>query len=159
MTYYDSISKGYSELHREEQLKKINIIKDNIEIKPDDLLLDLGCGPYYADWPCKVIGVDPAFELLKQAKIPVIKAKAEELPFSDNKFDIVISLTAIQNFDDIEKGLLEARRVGKRVFVFTFLKKSDKSTTIQSLIYKHFSVKKIIDEDKDLIIIAKYKKQ
>ena len=42
MTYYDSISKGYSELHREEQLNKIRIIKENLDINQSDLMLDIG---------------------------------------------------------------------------------------------------------------------
>ena len=157
MHYYNQISKGYRELHKEEQLDKIKIIEENIEIKPSDIMLDLGCGPYFGDFNCKVVGIDSSIELLKQAKIPKVLGKAEYLPFKNKVFDIVVSITSIQNFDDIEKSLNEAKRVGKESFVFTFLKKSDKANKIEKLIIKHFSVEKRVEEDKDIILITKYK--
>ena len=42
MDYYSSIAKGYDELHKEEQLKKLQIIAKHI--KPKGLLLDIGAG-------------------------------------------------------------------------------------------------------------------
>src|SRR3989338_6779840 len=39
---YKHIAKSYNELHQEEQLKKLAIIKQNIKIIPP--LLDIGCG-------------------------------------------------------------------------------------------------------------------
>ena len=103
MTYYDQISGGYKELHQEEQQKKIQIINQVLDIKETDLMLDVGCGPHFGNFNCTVLGIDPSIELLKQAVIPVALAKAEKLPFNDNTFDIVISVTAIQNFDDIKQ--------------------------------------------------------
>jgi len=32
MTYYDEISEGYEELHKEEQLKKISLIKKHLKV-------------------------------------------------------------------------------------------------------------------------------
>jgi ubiquinone/menaquinone biosynthesis C-methylase UbiE len=63
-------------------------------------------------------------------------------------------LTAIQNFDNLEKGLNEIRRVGKH-YILTFLKKSPKRDTIEELIQKKFNVIKKIEEDKDLIYFCK----
>jgi len=40
MNYYNSISRSYNKLHKEEQLSKIRLIKDNLEIKKKDFLLD-----------------------------------------------------------------------------------------------------------------------
>ncbi|MBT3408692.1 methyltransferase domain-containing protein [Candidatus Woesearchaeota archaeon] len=151
MTYYDQISAGYEELHREEQEKKIKIIKQVVNIHENDLVLDVGCGPYYGGFECKIIGLDPSIELLKQAKIPVVLGIAEKLPFADNTFNKVISLTAIQNFDDIKEGLLEMKRVSKESCIFTFLKKSKNSQTISELINLYFNVNKIIEEEKDFI--------
>ena len=66
MCYYNKISKGYNELYKEEQLKKLGIIKNNIKIKNGDLLLDVGCGTgLSSDFGCKVIGIDNSLELLK----------------------------------------------------------------------------------------------
>ena len=39
---YNKIAKSYNELHKEEQIKKLEIIKKNIKIIPP--LLDVGCG-------------------------------------------------------------------------------------------------------------------
>ena len=39
MNYYDEIAEGYEELHKEEQEKKIEIVKKHLEINPDDKLL------------------------------------------------------------------------------------------------------------------------
>ena len=44
MTYYDEIASGYEELHSEEQLAKIGLIKDHFRVTVKDKLLDVGCG-------------------------------------------------------------------------------------------------------------------
>ena len=44
MTYYDDISSGYEELHKEEQLKKVSSIKKHLKVNSSDKLLDVGCG-------------------------------------------------------------------------------------------------------------------
>ena len=153
--YYDSIAEGYDELHEEEQLKKCRIIAKHF--KPENKkILDAGCGTGIASnfFKCK-IGIDPSEKLLAIARkkfpeIKFIKARAENIPFGDNEFDAVISLTAIQNFDNIENGLKEIKRVGKE-FVLTFLKRSEKREVIESLIKKLFKIKKTIEEEKDII--------
>ncbi|MGV8086580.1 MAG: class I SAM-dependent methyltransferase [Candidatus Woesearchaeota archaeon] len=172
-TYYNSIAKGYDELHGEEQLEKLELIGKEINndsklhdfIKPNYTLLDVGCGTGISTGFFKVkekIGIDPSSELIKIAikNNPLIKFKifgAEKLVFKNNQFDIVISLTAIQNFIDIEKGLDEINRVGKKYFVLTFLKKSSKHNLIEESIQKKFYVVKQIEQDKDMIYFCKKK--
>lgn len=157
MSYYDEIAEGYEELHKEEQLKKLAIIKKYLKPKASDKLLDVGCGTGITTepWHCKRYGIDPAKKLLARArqknKIKYKLAPAEKIPYPDNFFDIVISITAIQNFRNIEKGLKEIKRVGKNKFVLSFLKKSRKAGKIKELINKYFTIKKVIEEDKDLI--------
>ena len=161
MTYYDDISEGYEELHLEEQLKKIATIKAYFHPKSEDKLLDVGCGTGITTepWPCKRYGIDPARKLIERARdtvqIEYKVAPAENIPYPDNFFDHVVSTTAIQNFDDIEKGLLEIRRVGKDSFILTFLKKSQKRELIEKLIGKHFLINQKIEEDKDMIYFCK----
>lgn len=150
--YYNQISKGYNELHKEEQLKKLSIIKNNIKIKNHNLLLDVGCGTgISSDFNCKVIGIDQSIELLKQNNKNKILAKAENIPFKNNIFDFVISVTSIHNFKDIEKSLEEIKRVGKNNFIFSIFKKSKNINKIKNLIKKHFKIKKIIEDDKDFL--------
>ena len=159
MNYYDKIAKGYEELHKEEQLKKIKIIKKHLKLKPIDKLLDVGCGTGLTTtpWKCKRYGIDPSKKLLERAKqkekVVYKLASVEKIPFKDNFFDIVISITAIQNFTNIEKGLKEIKRVGKDRFILTFLKKSSKKDKIIKLIQKIFKVKEIIEEEKDIIFV------
>ncbi len=159
MTYYDTIASGYSELHREEQLKKITIIKKYISFHKKWKILDVGCGPYFADFPGAIIGIDPSFQLLKRAKqkIPVVLGKGELLPFRTNAFMTVVSITALQNFNDIEKGLLEMKRVAKEYVVVSVLKKSPKISLIEELIAKTFSSFKAIEEEKDIIFFCRKK--
>ena len=164
--YYDGIAKGYDELHGEEQLKKLELIgreitadsKLNDFIKPSYKLLDVGCGTGISTGFFKVkekFGVDPSKSLIRIARVnyPFIDffvGSSEQLTFKDKQFDAVISLTAIQNFDDVDKGLNEIKRVGKH-FILTFLKRSPKKDRIEELIQKKFNVVKKIEEDKDWI--------
>lgn len=151
--YYDKWPEGYEELHKEEQLKKAKIIRDNLEIKKAAKLLDVGCGTgiYLGLFGCKVMGVDPSKGLLERNKFPHKQAFAENLPFKDGSFDIVISITAIHLFRDIEKSLTEIKRVGKKQFALSVLKSTKKLGKIARIVKKHFVIKKIILEEKDVI--------
>ncbi len=176
MDYYDQISEGYEELHREEQLKKVKLIANYLKPKKTEFLLDVGCGTGITTerWNCVRIGADPAVKLLEKAKLKnkprnnsknksrdnlnnknifYLNSEAEHLPFKDNSFDIVISITAMQNFRNIEKGIKEMKRVGKKKFILSALKKSKNINKIKKIIEKRFEVKKLIEEDKDIIFI------
>jgi len=157
MGYYDEIAKSYDELHGEEQKQKAKIILANLEIKPSDKLLDIGCGTGIATelFPCDKTGIDPSAELLKHAKFPVKQAFAEDLPFPDKSFNIVISLTAVHNFKDIKKGLEEIQRVAKRDIIISVLKKSIKFKEIENTIKDLFEVKSRIDALQDVIFFCR----
>jgi len=158
MDYYNSISRSYNKLHKEEQLSKIRLIKDNLEIKKKDFLLDVGCGTgIFADeFNCIKIGIDPSIEMLNQGKNAFyIQAYAENLPFKDDSFDNVISVTAIHNFKNIRKGLEEIKRVSRKNIALSILKKSSKINEIKNHIKELFKITKIIEEDKDIIFFAK----
>ncbi len=160
--YYDEIAQGYEELHLEEQQKKISLIKKHFHPSKEEKLLDVGCGTGITTepWDCKRYGIDPSKELIKKAasknddtkhNIKYIVASAEHIPYPDKSFDHVISITAIQNFDDISRGLGEIKRVGKNSFILTFLKKSEKKELIERLIKEKFKIIKTLEEDKDMI--------
>lgn len=157
MNYYDAISKGYEELHREEQENKIALIKANFEFAKDMKILDVGAGPGFLDVLGKITRIDPSEELLKLGGDNYVVGVAEDLPFENDSFDVVVSLTAMQNFTDLAKAIFEMKRVCKKDFILTFLKKSQKSSMLCELVEKHFEIVKKIDEDKDFIYIAKYK--
>ena len=158
MDYYNSISRSYNKLYREEQLSKIRLIKDNLKIKKSDFLLDVGCGTgiFAEEFNCIKIGVDPAINLLNQGKNAFyIQACAENLPFKDNSFDFVISVTAIHNFKNLRKGLEEIKRISKKDVALSILKRSAKIDEIKGNIRELFKITKTIEEDKDIIFFAK----
>lgn len=156
MDYYDKIAQGYNELHLKEQLNKLSIIKNNIKINKATKILDVGCGSGVSSkFGCFVIGLDPSIGLLKQNKNnKKLLGIAESLPFKNDSFDYVISVTSVHNFKNIKKSIDEIRRVGKGNFVFSVLKKSGKFGLIKDLIQKSFRVDEVIEEDKDAIFFC-----
>lgn len=156
MDYYNLTSKGYDELYKDEQLSKIKIIKENIKISKSTKLLDVGCGTgFSSDFGCFVAGIDPSIGLLNQNKIRnKVLAAAESIPFKDDFFDYVVSVTAIHNFSSIEKAMKEIKRVGKRNFVFSILKKAGKFSHIRTLIESNFKISKVVEEEKDTIFFC-----
>ena len=59
------------------------------------------------------------------ADITIQKANAENLPFESNKFDAVSVGFGVRNFENLEKGLIELRRVVKEngnVYILEFSK-------------------------------------
>ena len=157
--YYNSISKGYDELYNEEQLSKTMIIVKNIRFHNDCKLLDVGCGSGISMKPfnCKKIGVDNSEELLKLNPYPTIKADAENLPFDNNSFEVVICVTALHNFNNFEKAINEMVRVSKSRVVISLLKKSQNFKFLKKLIYEKFKINKVIDESKDEIFFLSLK--
>ena len=154
MTYYNTIASGYDELYKEEQLEKINLIEKYV--KKGDKLLDVGCGTgivggYFKD-RCDVLGIDNSKDMLKKASIKTVLGSAEVLPFEDKNFDVVISLTTLQNFNDIEKAIKEMERVCKRTLIVSMIKKSTKLNKVRKLLKNY---KEIIQE-KDIIWIKDF---
>ncbi len=156
--WYSSIAKSYDELYGEEQLKKAKVILENFKINPENLLLDVGCGTGISTklFKCRKIGLDPEFELLKQADFPVVCGVAEALPFKEKKFDVVISLTAIHNFKEFNLALKEIKQASKTIFIASILKKSASKSKIITSISKLFEITKKIDEEKDIIVFASF---
>jgi len=168
--YYDTIAAGYEELYGSEQLKKLHFIeqciKKNYElkdfIKPEYRLLDIGCGSGISTDYFHVkekAGIDPSQTLIKIAvdkhpRCKYIICSAQDMPFTKKEFDIIISLTAIQNFKDIDKGLAKIKNAGQR-FILTFLKRSDKRKLIEESIERNFAVVKRFEEEKDIIYFCR----
>lgn len=152
MSYYNQTAKGYNQLHKKEQLKKINIILKHI--KPKGLLLDIGAGTGISTKPfekyCFCIALDPSKEMLKQYKGIKILGDAEKLPFPDKTFDTIISVTSL-HLADLKKSIKEIKRVAKlnAQIALTFLKKSKKLSEAKKLLKDY----KQIQEDKDIIFI------
>jgi ubiquinone/menaquinone biosynthesis C-methylase UbiE len=153
---YNVFANSYNELYGKEQVKKIKIIKPFIKTNSKSLILDVGCGTGIASKDLLGIkyGIDNSKELLKKADLKQFLGEAENLPFQNNMFDLVISLTAIHNFTDPEKAILEMNRVAKNQIVITVLKKSKFLDKISKQIKKHLKINKKIEEEKDIIFIC-----
>jgi len=109
---------------REKQL-----IIDLLAPRPGERILDVGCGTgnhlhFFQKRGCHVTGVEPSTAMLE---IAILKLEdraelklgfAEDLPFSDNEFDIVTMITSLEFSDDPVAALREAIRVSRdRVFL------------------------------------------
>lgn len=154
MTYYDDISEGYDELHKHEQLNKLKIILDHLpEIES---ILDVGAGTGFSLDYIKAkrkVALDPSKELLKKCKYETVVGKAESLPFKDNEFDAVISLTALHHCDYIKKAVDEIDRVAKKFIALTILKKTSKFSEIKATILNKWPHLEEFSEEKDIIFL------
>ncbi len=150
MDYYSKISKSYNELHGEEQIKKLKIIKKEANLKGK--ILDLGSGTGLAKKFFKnIVCVDPAKKMLNKGDV---HAKAEKLPFKDKTFDSILCVTAIHHFD-LRKAIPEIKRVSKNNcrYAISILKKAKNFNKIRKILHNNFKLKEI-EEEKDLILIS-----
>lgn len=136
--YYTKIAESYDELYGEEQLDKLRIIGSLVKL--EGKTLDVGCGTGVStDFFSCCIGLDPSEGLLEIAKkkypnIEFMQGFAEHLKFSDKEFDNAISVTAAQNFSDMDSAVSEMLRVAKNIVVITILKNSPKKERLEALI-------------------------
>lgn len=156
---YSLIAGSYNELYEKEQIKKLDIIRANIKIKP--ILLDIGCGTGISTnyFNLKSIGIDNCKEMLNIGRNSgyknLIYGNAEDLPFKDRYFNTVISVTAFHNFKDMEKALKEVIRVSKNGNIaVSFLKNSLKLKDFRTLMVKYFKKFKEIEDSKDIVFIT-----
>jgi ubiquinone/menaquinone biosynthesis C-methylase UbiE len=98
-------------------------------LKEDYYVLDVGCGAgitscYISErFGCRVVGVDLSEKMLSLAKerarrkkiekTDFKKADAQDLPFEDGTFDLVISESVVSFVKDKEKAIKEYARVVK----------------------------------------------
>jgi len=112
---------GYVGLFASASDQTIGSLLEAVDIKPKLKVLDLCCGQgnvseALARCGCEVTGVDfsPAMLAVADARVPnavFIKADAQELPFDNEEFDIVVSNLGICHVPDQPRALSEARRV------------------------------------------------
>lgn len=149
---YNIIAPSYNKLHKEEQIKKLKIIKKHLKIIPP--LLDVGCGTGISTnfFKIKAIGIDSSKEMIKRGK-NLIHGYAENLPFKDKSFNTVISITSFHNFKNMEKALKEIIRVSSNYNIcISFLKRSKKLLYFKKLLKKYLKFKEI-EEEKDIIFL------
>lgn len=121
------------------------------DFESDSFILDLGCGTGFSLNVLKqsgfdIIGLDVSFEMLKYAKakkFKVILGDMNSLPFKDESFDNLISISAIQwaSIKDYEKILDEIKRVIKKEAIIQFYpKEKDEFDYFLKLAKKKFRI-------------------
>ena len=138
MRHYDHQAVIYDVQYLGEQNAKIEDTLSSTELKPNEIVLDLGCGTgflfQHIDKTIRfLVGLDISSKALREAKkgtknlsnIVLIRADADNTPFLDHIFDKVFAITVLQNMPDPMKTITEMKRVGKpqAIFAVTGLKK------------------------------------
>ncbi len=149
MEYYDNIAKGYNELYEEEQLKKLRILRQHIPQK--GTLLDVGAGTCFTHkifTDCDIVFLDPSENMLNQGEGTRIIGGGELLPFKDETFDIVISVTALHHCH-VPRAMAEIERVVKKNG-FIGISMLKKAKNLDMTLFKDY---KKIEEEKDFIFV------
>lgn len=88
-------------------------------------------------------------------RIEMVQADSENMPFNDNSFDAITVAFGVRNFEHLEKGLSEIRRVLKPGGIFVILETSVPTKTPFKQGYKIHckyilpAVGKLLSKDKD----------
>jgi len=161
--YYTAIAGGYDELHGEEQDEKLAEFLSKIEILQNLTLLDVGCGTGRSARLLEGVswfGIEPSWGMIDQAtpetKLRIQHGHAESLPWPDANFDIVLSLTSLQNFMEPARGIEEMHRVCKPngLIMLSFLKKSPKHKELDELIKRSLHVRESWEQEKDMMYLC-----
>ena len=111
---------------------------DCVRLKAGIKVLDIGCGLGFPlielsqrlGNSSKLFGIDPWERALERVNlkirklgiknVEVIKGVAEDLPFDDSYFDLIVSNNGINNVDNIQQTFFECHRVSKSGAQFVF---------------------------------------
>jgi ubiquinone/menaquinone biosynthesis C-methylase UbiE len=175
---YDASADFYDKRYRAIQGEKYNIVLNNYDLN-EKTILDIGCGTglliehifnskdYLRVFKCNYIEVDISWNMLLQFKLKLCKLKnktkilliladIENLPFRDNSFNLVFSLTSFQNLPNILNGIQESLRVGsnKSDFKFSILRKKLDLNPLLELLTPFVEDLQVINKDyiEDIII-------
>lgn len=130
--YWDGERKyGYGGYHYDGRWERVaRTLIDLYRLTKNSKVLDLGCGKGFLLYEiqkltdCEVVGLDISQYALDNSH-PSIKKHliqhniANELPFKDSSFDLVLSLMTFHNLNliDVESSLKEINRVGKNAYI------------------------------------------
>ena len=183
---YNSSSYFYDKRYKAIQEEKYEIVLQKYGAN-GKIILDMGCGTgLFFDYVRKFIldkgttnsvyvGLDISWNMLVEFKSKILNSHLieyspnlilsdiEYLPFRDNIFHSIFTLTSFQNLPGVQKGVTESLRVSKNNadFRFSILKKN---IELKSLLYilksKIKDLKRIeIEKLEDIIITGKILKE
>lgn len=115
---YDTIGSRYSAYRRPDPRIARAVFA---ELRRAAAIVNLGAGVgSYEPGGRELIAVEPSRLMISQRPRhapPVVQARAECLPFRADTFDVAMAILSIHHWSDVERGLLEARRVAKHQVV------------------------------------------
>jgi ubiquinone/menaquinone biosynthesis C-methylase UbiE len=119
---YDSTADIYDERYTRIQQEKYEVVKKYLP-KRAMCILDLGCGTgmFFEELTKRgklVVGIDSSAKMLGIAQkrasgVSLVCADADRLPFKDRSFDVVVSVTLLQNVPKPDETMKEIARVLK----------------------------------------------
>ena len=183
---YNSTSHFYDKRYKKIQKEKYEILLKNYTAY-GKLILDLGCGTGLSfDYMSKLfkkqgqimsiyVGLDISWNMLLEFKsklinfshhkniLNLILSDIEYLPFRENIFCSILSLTSFQNLPYIQNGIEESFRVGKNNadYKFSILKKKIKLESLLNLLKPKIKELEVLETEnlEDIIVEGKISKE
>jgi ubiquinone/menaquinone biosynthesis C-methylase UbiE len=165
--YDDLGGRVYDLRYAEEQSLKYEPMLAEVRVRPDDIVLDDGCGTglLFEYVTAYIVGLDVSVELLSKARgrakdvAHLVNGDSESLPFRPCVFDSVMSFTVLQNASSPERMLSEmgsVRRVGGVIVVSILKKALSKQEFIELFVKSKLKIKKVFDTENvnDWMIIS-----
>lgn len=127
--YWDGDRKtGYGGMRYDGRWRKVaKAMIEHYGIKPGDRILDVGCGKGFLAYDftlempgVDVVGLDVSEYAIENAKEEIkdklVQGDAVSLPFEDDSFDFVVSITTLHNLppEKLVQSLKEIERVARR---------------------------------------------
>jgi SAM-dependent methyltransferase len=128
---YERIGIGYSQIRRPDP-RLARLIAE--AIGDADRVVNIGAGPGSYEPPDRsVVAVEPSSVMLEQhPDANRVRARAESLPFADASFDAAMAVMTVHHWEDLDRGLREMCRVGRRRILFTWDPDHDRELWIVS---------------------------
>jgi SAM-dependent methyltransferase len=118
---YDTISSGYASTRRADPRIGRYI---HAALGDAKTIVNIGAGTgNYEPSDRSLVAVDPSFEMIAQrptGSAPAIRAAAENLPFSDRRFDAAMAVLTVHHWQDWRQGLAEMGRVADTQVIYLF---------------------------------------
>lgn len=131
---YDALGgRIYDLRYSDEQEAKYDALLETMTPGPDETTLDIGCGTglLAERLESRIIGLDISAALISTAlsrlrgkgSSHLVMGEAGAIPFRNSSFDMIYSVTVLQNTPDPLASINEMKRVGRAIAGVTGLKK------------------------------------
>ena len=139
-------------------------VLEKIDIKDDFVVADLGCGSGFFTLPLsrkarKVFGIDVQKRMLEFLKnkiiemkvknIEILLSKKNRIPLENESIDVLVSINALHEFEDLEKMGEEIKRVvktGGKLLIVDFRKKNTDYGPPKSVRISHLPLVLLVEE-------------